>query len=219
MNTFGEHWPDPHNRPQGPILIEGEDGAAGTEWVWYTGTNPSPPAEEFVIAAGDRGLWGTVAAVHNPAVRILQPRTWFYVLNVPVTNAANVMTVRGDPQNLPTGPPDGAPPRGYIVIDGEWMVYGLRDPFSFTIDPADADGDGIPDDRGWGRTTPAPHNYGTPVTVARPHPYYPGFFYTVQFYPVNARGTEAHVLVSVGYGTAERFRVQTFRSVYSAAKF
>ena len=80
------------------------------------------------------------------------------------------------------------------------------------------DQDGNPD-RGWGGTAPALHDAGTPVTVARPHPDYPGFYYTVQLYPVNATGTEAHVVVSVGYGTVDRFRVQTFRSVYSPAKF
>ncbi len=218
-------------RSAGPILIDGDTvSGSGSEWAWYT-VPPAPPPNEFVIAATDRGLWDddqwvTAGLLHSePGVRILQPRTWFYVVadqdavlagDQPLLPAAAGVIVRGNPLNLPVGPPAGAPPQGYIVIDEEWMPYDGRDGTSFSV--ADLDNDGNAD-RGWGRTMAVAHNAGTPVTVARPHPYYPGFYYTVQFYPVNATGTEAHVVVSVGYGTVERFRVDTFRSVYSPAKF
>ncbi len=53
----------------------------------------------------------------------------------------------------------------------------------------------------------------------QPYPGYPGFYYTVQFYPVNATGAEAHVIVTVGYGTDRRFRVQEFEGVYTPQSY
>jgi len=98
------------------------------------------------------------------------------------------------------------------------MPYESRDGLSFALDPTDADGDGIPDVRGWADTGAIAHPPGTPVTVAREHPYYPGFYYTLQFYPTDATGQEAHVVISVGYGTPERFRVHTFRSIFAPSR-
>ncbi len=220
-------------RTEGPILIQGDPPSVPPvepgdpdvrEWAWcssWTDGDPTDPAvaDTFVIVVGDRGLWGTVAPPagqsHNAGVAILQPRTWLYVLDDPGVLPTDVMIpVRGNPLAYPSDPVglnDGAPNDGYIVIDEEWMSYASRDAASFTV--GDLDNDGLPD-RGWADTGAIAHAAGTPVTVAREHPYYPGFYYTLQFYPTDATGQEAHVVISVGYGTPERFRVYTFRSIF-----
>jgi len=51
--------------------------------------------------------------------------------------------------------------------------------------------------------------------VAREHPFYPGFYYTVQFYPVNAGGSEARLIISVAYKTGKMFRTWFFRGAYA----
>jgi len=208
-------------RTEGPILIQG-DGPAGVEreWAWYTGGVPlgdgdPTTTDTFIVTA--RPLWGTNTGTHSADAFILQPRTWFYVLDAPgVLPGDAVIPVRGDPAGSPG--PTGAPAQGYIVIEEEWMPYESRDGLSFALDPTDADGDGIPDVRGWADTGAIAHPPGTPVTVAREHPYYPGFYYTLQFYPTDATGQEAHVVISVGYGTPERFRVHTFRSIFAPSR-
>lgn len=192
------------SRTVGPILIE-------DEWIWCS---VSPLTNSFI---GCTALDGAPRAggPHAADERILQPRTWFYVLNFSLDAVVGAVFVAGDPDGVP-GHSDptlsGAPQRGYIVIDQEWMPYDSRGPSGFGV--ADLDNDGNPD-RGWGLTRPVVHRAGTPVTVAREHDYYAGFYYTVQFYPLNATGLEAHVIVTIGYGTEKRFRVHTFRSIYT----
>ena len=83
----------------------------------------------------------------------------------------------------------------------------------------DDNNDLILDDRGWGLTEVVYHRAGTPVTVAREHPYYPGYYYSVQFYPVSSNGAESQVVISVGYGNQQHFRVHTLRTVYSPTTF
>ena len=201
-------------RTQGPVLIEGESGGTGTEWAWYSDPdiNPDPLFDTLVFATGpppDRWLWssvGVVVGIHSAAVRVLGPRTWHYVVEAPgLAAGALAVIVAGEPDTQPAG---GAPTAGYIVIDEEWMAYDGPTLNSFTNL-----------DRGWGGTEDVDHQAGTPVTVAREHPYYPGFYYTVQFYPVNATGAESHVVISVGYGNPAAFRVHTVRSIYSPATF
>ena len=192
-------------RGEGALLIEGE-------WVWYGGLSIGPP-DDFVSC--DRGQWGTTASAHSvpplPAEQwMLHARTWFYVVDAAL-GAAEVaaVTVEGDPAGSPGGGPlPGAPPSGYIVIDDEWMSYDDTTPLSFT---------GLT--RGQGGTQAVAHGPGTPVTVAREHPSYPGFYYTVQFYPVNASGASAHMVVCVAYTTGNMLRVHTFRSIYTPAGF
>jgi len=203
-------------RAEGPILIQGEDGGPAREWAWYTLIPPDP--DTFFIPGADRGLWGTVAAAppneHSPGRAILQPRTWFYVLDGPGVLPADGVIPATYPVDL-VGANDGAPLEGFIVIEEEWMPYESRDAFSFLV--ADLDNDGTLD-RGWADTGAVAHAAGTPVTVAREHPYYPGFYYTLQFYPTDATGQEAHVVISVGYGTDRRFRVYTFRSIFAPSR-
>jgi prepilin-type N-terminal cleavage/methylation domain-containing protein len=213
-------------RTEGPVLIQGEGGVPPVprEWAWYTSWTDTVPADPtvpdtFGIVGGDRGLWGTATGTHSPGQFILQPRTWLYVLDDPgVAPGDAVVPVRGDPATYPVDPAgtnDGAPMEGYIVIEEEWMPYESRGPAGFTV--ADLNNDGLPD-RGWADTGAVAHAAGTPVTVAREHPYYPGFFYTLQFYPTDATGQEAHVVISVGYGTEQRFRVYTLRSIFAPSR-
>jgi len=210
------------DRAQGPILIEGNAAgpggvppAAAEEWVWYE--DPIPPLGN-PLPNCDRGLWGTLPENHPAGQYILQPRTWYYVVEDqdpgtpaldPLLPGATSVLVRGGPANAPqdaTNP--GAPPTGYTVIDDEWIGYENRDDDEFL---------GLT--RGIGGTRAVGHRPGTPVTVAREHPYYPGFYYAVQFYPVNATGVEAHVVVSVGYRTGRMFRTWTLRSIYTPTAF
>ncbi|MHC5034743.1 MAG: type IV pilus modification PilV family protein [Planctomycetota bacterium] len=222
-------------RSMGPILI-------GSEWMWYTGLTGDV---QFDILVPDRGLWGTSPSVHSAGNRILQPRTWHYVVDEEVHgreddgldgiigNADDDLDGDGDPEEDwlevteasvkgdPTSQPS-APTQGYLVIDDEWVRYdgrdfdGATDLGTFTF--SDFNNDGAPD-RGWGGTEIRRHMPGTPVTVAREHPYYPGFYYTVQFYPVNTTGSESHVVVCVAYRTGTLFRVRTFRSLFAPTKF
>ena len=214
-------------RTEGPILIQGEGGLppVDREWAWYT-LNPLDP-DTFFIAGADRGLWGPPSVLpHSPGQSILEPRTWLYVLDVdmpappppppPFHPVIDTVAVRGDPAGSPG--PTGAPNEGYVVIEEEWMPYESCGPASFVLKPTDADGDGIPDVRGWGGTQVVAHLAGTPVTVAREHPYYPGFYYTLQFYPTDATGQEAHIVITIGYGTDQRFRVYTFRSIFAPTR-
>ena len=97
------------------------------------------------------------------------------------------------------------------------MRYASPDDSSFTL--ADLDNDGNPD-RGLGDSQRTAHKAGTPVTVAREHDRYPGYYYTVQFYPSNSKGSEAKVIVSVGYGNIRKLRkVFFFDTYYTPAKY
>jgi hypothetical protein len=118
--------------------------------------------------------------------------------------------VWGDPTSAPA-----APVSGYIVIDEEWMPYASRDANGFTVA---LDNNGVPY-RGWGGTKAAAHSFGTPVTVAREHPFYPGFYYTVQFYPTDATGSSAQVIITVGYGNPNFFHVHTFHTIYTPTSY
>jgi prepilin-type N-terminal cleavage/methylation domain-containing protein len=217
----------PVPRLSGPILIEGEGGAPGVprEWAWYDGIWPATNTFNPVA----RGLWGTgpVTLAHwptgsspPPAPRVLQPRSWRFVLNAPLANNASTVQVKGDPTVAPA-----APPTGYIVIDEEWMPYASCTPTApgegrFNV----AQNTNGVYERGWGGTGPSTgvgvtHLAGTPVTVAREHPFYPGFYYTVQFYPADATGASSQVIISVGYGNANLFRVHTFHTIYTPTSY
>lgn len=199
----GQAWDQ--DREEGAILVEGE-------WVWYGGLDEV--GDNFTACDRATG-WALPAGDHLLGQYILQPRTWYYVVSDAMTAGQDFVAVAGDPTSWPAGGTPGAPENGYIVIDEEWMPYVARDASIFAIDPTDADGDGIPDVRGYGGTAAVAHSPGTPVTVAREHPLYPGFYYTVQFYPINPGGAEAHVVVSVGYRTGNMFRAWFFRSIYA----
>jgi len=190
------------DRTSGPILLEG-GGAVEREWAW---ASYSTVGTTFNIAAGDRPLWGTNTGppFHADGARVLQPRSWRFVLDQDLAVNDTTVAVRNDT----TAPQP--PASGYIVVDEEWMPYASfasGDPGSFTV--ADVSR------RGWGGTRAAAHLAGTPVTVAREHPFYPGFYYTVQFYPTDAMASSAQVIVTVGYGNQNYFRVHTFHSIYS----
>jgi hypothetical protein len=183
------------SRQQGPLLI-------GSEGLWYQGRT----ATTFAVT---RSAWGIAqpAQVDDP---VLQPRSWFYVVSSNMTANDPAVSVLGNPGSSPQDPSgsnDGAPPTGYIVVDEEWMHYASRDDTGFTIDA-----------RGIGGTTATAHVAGTPVTVAREHLLYPDFYYTMQFYPVNANGAESRLLISVAYKTGKMFRAWFFRSVYTPAE-
>jgi len=228
FNTYPIHYLlDPTTglagRGWGPILLEGQGGVnpVPREWAWCNLLNPAGPSFTLV----DRGLWGTASNPHPLRSRILQPRSWRYVLDLPnqpgpvpgaLTANAGVIPVRGDPTVAPA-----APTSGYIVIDEEWMPYASRAAAGFTV--ADLNNNGVPD-RGWGGTGPRTelgvvHLAGTPVTVAREHPFYPGFYYTVQFYPADATGASAQVIITVGYGNPSFFRVHTFHTIYTPTSY
>jgi hypothetical protein len=201
-------------RTSGPILLEGQGGATPVprEWAWYDGWNIASRYFDPVT----RGLWGTAATTHADTSRILQPRSWRYVLGPPGPGAGTInatvgtIPVWGDPTSAPA-----APVSGYIVIDEEWMPYASRDANGFTVA---LDNNGVPY-RGWGGTKAAAHSFGTPVTVAREHPFYPGFYYTVQFYPTDATGSSAQVIITVGYGNPNFFHVHTFHTIYTPTSY
>jgi Tfp pilus assembly protein PilV len=217
-----DRWPLPEDqtvtRLQGPILIEGETGAPGvpSEWAWYTNLNNANPI--FPLAVGNRGLFGTPASAHSAGQRILQPRTWYYVLSQGLVGLPGALVpppgpvaVYGDVAQPSTNPPPGG---AFLVVDEEWMEYDSLGAGQFNLRVLDGKVR-----RGVGDTAIVAHKAGTPVTVAREHPRYPGFYYTVQFYPVNATGAESEVIVSVAYGKDARFRVHLFPSIYNPAKF
>ncbi len=199
----------------GPLLLEGS-GADAREWAWYT----SAAGNTFTLYT-PRGLWGTASGTHLAPARVLQPRSWRFVLETPLTNNAATLTVRGDP----TVPNPATPPSGYIVVDEEWMPYtncatGAGGTGTFNVRTNAA---GVPQ-RGWGGTGPqaglgVAHLAGTPVTVAREHPFYPGFYYTVQFYPADATGASAQVIITVGYGNDNLFRAHAFHTIYTPTSY
>jgi len=206
LATFDEY-PRPDigtSRSSGPLLIE-------TEWIWYDRTNTSlnPPYEgHFQLC--DRGLGRSLAAPHVALKRVLQPRSWYYVLeNDLAAGAGGVVQVKGDPTAAPRAPGDG-----FIVVDGEWIRYESCDATGFTVA---TDREGNPE-RGFADTADVDHRAGTPVTVAREHPRYPGYYYTVQFYPTNATGQGAKVAIAVGYGVEQRARAHFFHSIYSPSR-
>ncbi|NLW51339.1 MAG: hypothetical protein GXY85_10960 [Candidatus Brocadiaceae bacterium] len=184
-------------RTEGPFLI-------GSDLIYYS----RRLANRFATCDHVAGPGGSYVQ-GDP---ILQPRTWFYVLDADIDHDDDTVLVNGNPQGLPDGSDAGAPVPGYIVVDEEWMRYDARSATSFTISDANNDGKF---DRGVGGTAAVAHKAGTPVTVAREHPFYPGFYYTVQFYPTNARGTSARMIVSVAYATGNMFRAWTFQGAYT----
>ena len=232
-------------RYRGPILIEGQTSgvpAAGSEWTWYSDITFDINADgedRFDLQAVDRWLWRSGAPGEHTAdtdgdgfrdrdLRVLSPRTWLHVQDdqllfwpplpppAPLRPDDTDIEVYGDPMLWPAGA-EPLPPQGYLVIDEEWIRYtgwaslgAERCRFFWNVSD---------DDRGWGGTEMVTHEPGTPVTVAREHPYYPGYYYTVQFYPVNATGAESHVVISVGYGNPQAFRVHTVRTIYSPQTF
>ena len=112
------------------------------------------------------------------------------------------------------------PANGYIVIDREWMSYaswnagtGTFTVFDGCCHPGGRGGTRLGADGRHGAQPPQPGNRRAG------YPGYPGFYYTVQFYPVNATGAEAHVIVTVGFGPQTRFRVQEFEGVYTPSQY
>ncbi len=208
------------DRSQGAILLEGEnasDPPVWDEWAYYTGLTVNPTAPDTFDTSGERDKWGTSSDDPHPAgSRVLQPRTWYYVLSEAAISSDTVH-VRGDPTTPPV-----APSSGYLVIDEEWMRYGdiaSSDDTHGSFTLADEDNDGNPD-RGLGDTDVEAHDPGTPVTVAREHPRYPGFYYTVQFYPAGATGAEAKVIISVAWGSERKLRQAFFfHTLYTPTKY
>jgi hypothetical protein len=211
-------------RDEGPLLV-------GGEWFWYTQLDLG--AQDFIVT---RDPWGNsiptdvlpVGAApdgtddHPADSVILQPRTWYYVLNTDILADDVTIPVDGNPANNPSaglGGLAGAPPDGYIVVDEEWMHYNLRNGTEFTIDGDGPDDDLLPDGRGVALSTAVDHRAGTPVTVAREHESYPNFWYSVQFYPTQPNGAEAQVVVSVAYKTQTAMRAWTLRSIYTPKSF
>jgi hypothetical protein len=210
---------------QGPLLI-------GGEWFWYTqldwgnqdftGLTRDPwgnsiPTDVLPVGAAPDGTDD-----HPLGSVVLQPRTWFYVLNADIVPGDATVLVDGDPANNPAALPgglDGAPTKGYIVVDEEWMEYESRDASGFTIVGDGPDDDTLPDGRGIALTDAVDHRAGTPVTIAREHESYPNFWYTVQFYPTEPNGAEAQVVVSVAYKTQTAMRAWTLRSIYTPKSF
>lgn len=220
---------DPLDHDEGAVLIEGEDAGTPTEWAWYTGwdADGDPTTEDtlaFVLATG-RWLWSStgLSGAHADGRRVLSPRTWYYVLDADVaaydppsdgstTPAVTLqLCCEQDPTDLPSP--------GYLVVDEEWMRYGTDSSVASTFNAGTHSGTlhVAADMRRHGQEDTAAgfHRAGTPLTIARECPTYPGFYYAVQFYPVNATGSEAHVIISVGYGSDQRFRVHTLRSIYT----
>jgi hypothetical protein len=204
--------PDYSNRLSGPILV-------GSELLWYGALNLDYGADSDSMGCTP------AASAHDTGDYVLGPRTWHYVLETamlapdPLPATATVDVV-GDPTSEPPdlldAAYDGVPSEGYLVIDEEWMRYDGIAAGTFTL--ADGNDDGHVD-RGWGGSEVTTHTVGTPVTVAREHPYYPGFYYAIQFYPVNATGRQAHVVISVGYRTGQLFTARSFRTVFVPSTF
>jgi hypothetical protein len=205
-------------RGDGAIMI-------GSELIWCGALDTVGPAYGFGGCVRGTNSGGTGENHFVPA-RILQPRSWYYMVAdqgavdyLPGPDDANYDTadsllVHGTPNtNPPYSTNPGAPATGYIVVDQEWIQYTSRDADSFDW------GENVDDFRGAGATEPARHQPGAPVAFAREHLRYPGFYYAVQFYPVNATGAEAKVLVSVGYGNEARFRVHFFHTVFTPTRY
>ena len=193
------------------------------------GPPQATPPTQFPILINSEQRWVTdiasptqfnidAATAQAPPAPVLQPLTWKFVLT------GNIGYKSSDPTSTAinvnaTGTPPASP---YIVIDKEWIKYSqftAGTPATFSVDPADTDGNGIPDARGFGLTFATGHNAGAPVTVAKEYPGYPDFYYTVQYYPVNATGAEARVIVMVGFGTPKRFHVEAFEGVYTPGQY
>lgn len=212
-------WPLPAdqdvNRNSGPLLIN-------REWIWYENRTISPP--EFRDC--DRGMWHSYADPHDDEDVVLQPRTWIYVVadqdpggtNHDMEADAPGVTVDGDPIAHPPGQEPGTP--GYVVIDEEWIRYIGTNGSAFTWpDPNNAS---LPLEgaRGQGETEATAHRMGTPVTVAREHSDYSGYYYTVQYYPLNPSVSRAKVIVSVAYGTATQLqRAYFFHTTYTPTQY
>lgn len=231
----------PVPRTMGPILI-------GNEWIWYPAWQTGVEADVFGDAAiGEvlrRDLWGVTVppSDHDDEgeITVLQPRTWYYVVDdqdpgtadwdglrapTPTDPGVVMLDHNGEPGIYVAGNPVGdftVPQQGYLVIDEEWFRYdnrgydGGREQGWFQL--SDANSDGEPD-RGWGGTEAVRHTCGTPVTIAREHLYYPGYYYTVQFYPANTTGLQAQVVVCVAHRVGNLFRAWTFRSLFTPTAF
>lgn len=206
------------NRNSGFLLLEGS-GAVSDELAYYgqVSQGGAGPPDQLVMAQRDIVGGG---GVHDDDSRVLSPRTWNFCLqdgdpgaagDNPLDDTSDTFTVYdGSPANFP-------PAEGYLVMDEEWMPYEWDSTNQeFTV--RDIDGDGTAD-RGWGNTEPTSHKVGTPVTIAREHDRHDDFYYAVQYYPVNATGAEAKVIISVGYGNDRRFRVHTFHTIYTPSKY
>jgi prepilin-type N-terminal cleavage/methylation domain-containing protein len=209
-------------RDEGFLLLQGSASAVPAvpdELVYYSQAPTVGTPGTFSLVTRNVTVGGT--GTHPVGVGVLQPRTWDYVLNGGMTGPnITAISVYGNPLTEPPligSTPAGAPATGYFVIDKEWIRYSARDATGFTIynDPNTAAVDG----RGWGLTTLADHKAGAPVTVAQEYPGYPGFYYTIQYYPVNATGAEARVIVMVGFGTEKRFHVEAFEGVYTPSQY
>ncbi len=195
---------------RGPLLV-------GGQWYWYGRVSPVTPQFMGVSIPANWPV-PSPAPSHSDGARVLQPLTWDFVLDADI--AQDLV-----PADRNTGEPTSAitldvrwteDPDGwadfYVVVDDEWMKVN-----NVTSGASTAQFEVESDMRRVGQDDDAAveHKAGTPVTIAREHPRYPGYYYAVQIYPTNARGALAEVLVSVAYGSENRFRVQSFRSSYS----
>jgi len=202
---------------QGPLLV-------GSELFWYglQDTGTVPPRFGTLTP----GLYDTIDTDHAVAEHVLQPLTWRYILDEEIDS--DIPGGAGRDYDDPTAEvtfnvawtvdpegPNGLDLPVYAVVGQEWM----------RISEITANDTGthiatlrvLEDDRRQGQeeADAVYHRRGVPVTIAREHPRYPGFYYTVQFFPVNSSGAESAVVVSVGYGPRGRFRTHFLRSTYT----
>jgi len=201
---------------QGPLLV-------GSELFWYAfqDTGTVPPRFGTLTP----GLYDATPTDHAVAEHVLQPLTWHYILDqdiardIPDTDRDyDDPTLQVDFNVNWTVDPEG--PNGldlpvYAVVGQEWMRISEIPLNNTTTHTATLRV--LEDDRRQGQeeTDAVYHRYGVPVTIAREHPRYPNFYYTVQFFPVNSSGAESAVVVSVGYGPRGRFRTHFLRSTYT----
>jgi prepilin-type N-terminal cleavage/methylation domain-containing protein len=199
-----------NSAPGGFLLLQGSAIVPVPDELVFYSQQPTvgPPG---VFNAVTRNLTGAGTGVHAVNSVVLQPRSWDFGLTANLASG-------GGSFNVYAAASGGAiPTQGYLVIDKEWMPYTWNSGASqFTV--PDLDGNGTAD-RGFGLTVAAPHNAGAPVTVAQEYPGYPDFYYTIQYYPVNATGAEARVIVMVGFGTPKRFHVEAFEGVYTPGQY
>lgn len=193
-------------RSVGPLLV-------GREWMWHTDLDDA----RFTGVA--RGVWGTEQLSHEAGAPVLQPRTWVFVLEEDLEapgepDEETYLVARGDPDPIEAFQP---PPSGYIMLNEEWIRYSSVEPngslWTFEWDDSERD-------RGMGHSIATAHRAGAPIAFGWEHSDYAGFYYTFQVYPINARGTQAKVVVSVAHGTPTRLRrAHFFRTIYSATSF
>lgn len=193
-----DQWPDSTlPRDSGLLYI-------GRETLWYGGLAPK------FFTGCIRGVAGPEPPIgpnmpHFIGDRVLQPRLASHALAVPMDKSDATALVLGAPNNLPQS--------GYFAIDTEWFQYdGLN-----LTDPSPDNGIIA---RGIGQTEAQWHKAGAHVAFASEYPHHPGYYYTIQTYPINTVGTETFVIIAVGYERQGKIRrVHTIQTPYSPFKY